>query len=113
MQVRERRRSGEATAHTMDAGPTQVAYVWVLDAASGETVHQLKLPEVQSYVYAPAFHPGNRTLAVGWRTKLLLFDLYPPESPLDPESCSVPTGREPPWAGPGRSPAIPWGVSGA
>ena len=25
MQVRERRRSGEATAHTMDAGPTQVA----------------------------------------------------------------------------------------
>jgi hypothetical protein len=59
--------------------------VRVLGARDGETACDLKLPEIDGCEYATGFHPDNRTLAVGWRSNVLLFDLSPPKSPLDPE----------------------------
>jgi WD40 repeat protein len=57
----------------------------IRDARSGKEVRFLKLPWVQFYVYPTAFSPDNRTLAVGWQSKVLLYELYPPKGPLDPE----------------------------
>jgi WD40 repeat protein len=57
----------------------------VLDVQSGQEVRLLKLPWYQGYGYPTAFYPDNRILAVGWRSKVLLYDLYPAKSPLDPD----------------------------
>jgi WD40 repeat protein len=57
----------------------------ILDTRTGESIRDLKLSWIDGYVYATGFHPDNRTLAVGWYSNVLLFDLHPPPSPLDPE----------------------------
>lgn len=57
----------------------------VLDVPSGKQVRLLKLPWYQDYVYPTAFHPANRILAVGWQSRVLLYDLDPPKSLLDPD----------------------------
>ena len=59
--------------------------IWIYDTQTGRAVGSLKLPWVQGYVYAVGFHPDTRTVAVGWRSNVLLFDLDPAPSPLDPE----------------------------
>jgi WD40 repeat protein len=59
--------------------------VVVLDVRSGKEVRRLKLPWAQFHVYPTAFRPDNQALAVGWKSNVLLFGMYPPKSPLDPE----------------------------
>jgi WD40 repeat protein len=59
--------------------------VAVMDARTGDNVRVLKFPWDQCHEYPSAFRPDNQVLAVGWRDKVLLYDLYPPKSPLDPE----------------------------
>lgn len=63
----------------------ELRLIAVLDARTGDEVRSLKFPYRQSYNYPCAFRPDNQALAVGWRDKVLLYDLYPPRSPLDPE----------------------------
>jgi WD40 repeat protein len=62
-----------------------IRLIAVLDVRSGKQVRLLKLPWYQFYIYPTAFSPDNRVLAVGWQSRVLLYDLYPPKSPLDPD----------------------------
>jgi WD40 repeat protein len=48
-------------------------------------VRLLKVPWHQGYDYPVAFRPDNRVLAVGYFSRVLLYDLYPTKSPLDPD----------------------------
>jgi hypothetical protein len=57
----------------------------VLDLQTGARARLLKLPEVQDFYCQVALRPDNQVLAAGWCDKVLLYDLYPSRSPLDPE----------------------------
>jgi WD40 repeat protein len=74
-----------ATVLNTEDGHRWWRQIEILDARTGKMVRDLKLPWVDGYVYATGFHPDNRTLAVGWYSNVLLFDLEPAHSPLDPE----------------------------
>jgi WD40 repeat protein len=63
----------------------ELRLVAALDVQTGKAVRVLKFPWDQFFDYPSAFRPDNQVLAVGWRDKVLLFDLYPPKSPLDPD----------------------------
>jgi WD40 repeat protein len=60
-------------------------FLAVTDARSDKLVRLLKVPWYQGYDYPVAFRPDNRVLAVGYFSQVLLYDLYPPRSPLDPD----------------------------
>src|SRR5262249_34804418 len=58
----------------------------VLDVRGGwGLIRQLKLPWEQGYVYPTAIEPQKRLIAVGWCSRVLLFDLDPPNDPLNAE----------------------------
>ncbi len=85
-----------------EAGSREWHLISVRDIQTEKTVCDLKLPEIQGYDYISGFHPDNRTFAVGWKNNILVFDLTPPASPLDPEilfGCSY-TGAPMGWARP-------------
>lgn len=83
-----------ATVLNTEDGDRRWRVIEILDARTGKMVRDLKLPWIDGYVYGTGFHPDNRTLAVGWWSNVLLFDLHPPHAPLDPE---VLFGRD--WSG--------------
>jgi WD40 repeat protein len=58
----------------------------VLDVRSGQLIRQLKLPWEQCYVYPIALEPQKRLIAAGWRSRVLLFNLDPPNDPLNAET---------------------------
>jgi hypothetical protein len=91
-----------ATVLNTDDGHRWWRVIEILDARTGVTVCDLKLPWIDGYVYATGFHPDNRTLAVGWLSNVLLFDLHPPRAPLDPEVLfgTDPSGYSMGWARP-------------
>jgi len=61
-------------------------FVAVFDAQSGEEVLLLKLPWYQFYIYPTAFRPDACVLAVCCHSNILLYDVFPPKSPLDPDT---------------------------
>jgi WD40 repeat protein len=60
-------------------------FLAVTDARRDKLVRLLKVPWYQGYDYPVAFRPDNRVLAVGHFSQVLLYDLYPTQSPLDPD----------------------------
>jgi WD40 repeat protein len=61
-------------------------FLVVVEAKTGTIVRLLKVPWHQLYDYPVAFRPDNRVLAMAYFEKVLLFDLFPPPSPLAPEA---------------------------
>lgn len=55
----------------------------IFDVRGWKLVRQFKLPWEDYYVYPTAIEPQRRLIAVGWRSKVLLFDLDPSSDPLD------------------------------
>jgi WD40 repeat protein len=60
-------------------------FLAVTDAKSDKLVRLLKVPWHQGFDYPVAFRPDNRVLAVGYFSRVLLYDLHPAKSPLDPD----------------------------
>jgi hypothetical protein len=61
-------------------------FLAVVDVKDGSLVRLLKVPWHQLHDYPVAFRPDNRVLAMAYFEKVLLFDLYPRPSPLDPDA---------------------------
>jgi hypothetical protein len=59
-------------------------FLAVLEVKSGKEICFFKLPSYQGFLYPVAFRPDNRVLALGFRSRILLYDLSPPKPLVGP-----------------------------